>query len=129
MGQNALRLFAEYSIGSDVAMSTDHISSKANIIADTISRVNETFVPKKSHIYDVPFSILVKQVCSKYTEMKSWRIFLPSQELLSDLNSVLSSKYSTVALKRNQNCGRFVTAESIFCGTASNETFSTEYFL
>ena len=99
MGQNALQLFAEYNIGFDVAMSMDNISSKANIIADTISRVNELFVPKKSHIYDVPFSILVTQVCSKYTEMKSWKIFLPSRKFLSDLNLVLLSKYSTVAQK------------------------------
>ena len=129
MGQNALRMFAEYSINSEVAMSIDHIPTKENIIADTLSRVNDLFQPKKPHIYDVPFPKLIQQVCLKYTEMKSWRIFLPSQELLLDLNLVLSSKYSTAVLKRNQNCGRFVTAESIFSGTASNETFLTEYFL
>jgi len=33
MGQNALRMFAEYSINSEVAMSTDHIPTKENTIA------------------------------------------------------------------------------------------------
>lgn len=51
MRQNALRLFVEYSINSKVVMSTDHISSKANIIADTLSCVNELFVPKISYIW------------------------------------------------------------------------------
>ena len=50
MGQNALYLFSEYIINSEVAMSTDHISTTANIIADTLSHVNELLKPKKHHI-------------------------------------------------------------------------------
>ena len=129
MGQNVLRLFDQYTLNYKVTMSTEYISGKLNEIADTISRVNELFVPKKSHIYNVTFQLFIKKVCTKYSAMKYWRIFLRSPDLLSDLNFVLSSTLSMEEPKSRKKLGRFVTAKSISFGTANNGTSSTEYFL
>jgi hypothetical protein len=129
MGQNALRLFANYMLLSQVSSTTDHVKGIDNVEADDISRVQELFSPKKSHIYDVPFSTLIQQVCQKYNNLKSWEIFLPSPEILSDLSYVLSSDYLTEVPKRRKHFGHFYHVESTFYGSATNVNSSLGSFL
>ena len=129
MGQKALRLYAEYTQNSEVALSPDHIRGVDNVVADGISRVNEFFSPQKSHVYDVPFPHLVQQVCTNFTELKSWRIFLPNQQFLSDLNWIFSSSNALVAPKRRPSCGQFVPVAHISSGIATTRRSSTEFFL
>jgi hypothetical protein len=129
MGQNALRLFANYMLLSQVSSTTDHVKGIDNVEADDISRVQELFSPKKSHIYDVPFSILIQQVCQKYNNLKSWEIFLPSPEILSDLSYVLSSDYLTEVPKKRKHFGHFYHVESTFYGSATNDNSSLGSFL
>jgi hypothetical protein len=129
MGQNALRLFANYTLQSPVTSFPEHIAGKDNIEADDVSRPDELFSPKKSHIYDIPYPILMQQVCRKYNKLRSWTSFHPSAEILSDLNYVLSSVSRMEVPKRRQNLGHFCPVESIFSGSASNTTSSIGSFL
>ena len=43
--------------------------------------VQELFSPKKSEIHDVPYTTLLKQVCLKHKEKRSWRVFQPKRIL------------------------------------------------
>jgi hypothetical protein len=129
MGQNALRYYAEYTLNSPVALNTKHIKGELNIVADDISRVNELFSPKRHCLHDLPYSALINQICTKYEEMKSWRIFLPSPEILCDLRSILSSASFMEAPSQRKNLGRYATVESISSTTAKSGTCSTHYFL
>ena len=129
MGQNALRYYAEYTLHSPVALNTKHIKGELNIVADDISRVNELFSPKRHCLHDLPYSDLITQICTKYEEMKSWRIFLPSPEILCDLRSILSSESFMEAPSQRKTLGRYATVESISSTTAKSDTCSTDYFL
>ena len=129
MGQNALRYYAEYTLNSPVALNTKHIKGELNIVADDISRVNELFSPKRHCLHDLPYSDLINQICTKYEEMKSWRIFLPSPEILCDLRSILSSESFMEAPSQRKTLGRYATVESISSTTAKGDTCSTHYFL
>ena len=81
-GQNMLRVYAEYQRTSAVCSVAAHIVGVKNIIADDISRVQESFKPKKTHIHDVDLQTLLAQVCQKHRKFRSWEIFLPSNDLL-----------------------------------------------
>lgn len=130
MGQNMLRYYAEYERMSPVTSVADHIKGIDNIVADDVSRVQELFRPKKTHIYDQNFSTLLQQVCLKYKTFRSWQIFLPNRTLLSDLNSMLSSESLTERpTKRSQPLGHFARVDSIFSTSAGNEESSKKYFL
>ena len=97
--------------------------------ADDISRVQELFSPQKTQIYDVPYITLLKQVCLKHKEKRSWRVFHPSAQILSDLSCVLLSNYVTEVPKKTKNLGQFYPVESTFYGTAGNETSYPSSFL
>ena len=129
IAQNLLRMFANYLLYSLLKGDTDWIPGDENGEADEVSRVQELFSPKKSEIHNVPYTTLLKQVCLKHKEKRSWRVFQPSAQILSDLNSVLSSKYLTEVPKKRENLGQFFPVESTFYGTAQNaESFNT-FFL
>ena len=129
MGQQGLRFYAEYAQNSACGQNTDHISTKDNVMADGISRVNEMFSPALSHIYDVPYPTLIKQVCLTFNELKSWQIFLMNPEILCNMNWIFSSTNATEAPKRRQNLGQFVPVKPTFFGTATNDVSYQECFL
>ena len=118
IAQNLLRLFANYMIHSLVKGDTNWIPGEMNKEADEVSRVQELFSPTKSDFFDIPYITLLKQVCLKHKDKRSWRNFQPSAQILSDLNCVLSSKYLTVVPKKRERLGQFYPVESTFYGTA-----------
>ena len=127
--QNLLRLYANYLINSPIKGDTAWVAGDNNGEADDISRVQELFSPQKSQIYDVPYITLLKQVCLKHKEKRSWRVFHPSAQILSDLSCVLLSNYVTEVPKKTKNLGQFYPVESTFYGTAGNETSYPSSFL
>ena len=98
-------------------------------MVDGITRVNEMFSPILSHIYDVPYPTLIKQVCSTFNELKSWQIFLMNPKILCDMNWIFSSTSATEAPKQRQNLGRSVPVKPTFYGTVPNNVSYQEYFL
>ena len=54
MGQNILRLFANYLLLSPIKGHTKHIAGKDNCQVDDISCVKELFTPQKTHILMFP---------------------------------------------------------------------------
>ena len=66
MATLALLLFAKYMKHSPVSSAPEWIAGKKNTEADDVSCVQELFSPQKTHIYDVPFPLLLNQVCLKY---------------------------------------------------------------
>ena len=57
MGQNVLRLFANYLLLSPIKGQIKHIAGKDNRQADVISCVKELFTPQKTHILSSLYSI------------------------------------------------------------------------
>ena len=80
-----LRVYAEYQRLSQVCSVAEHIAGVENKTADDISRVQQLFTPRKTNIYDVPFDVLLAQVCQKHKKFKSWDIFASEKaNLMSD---------------------------------------------
>ena len=129
MGQNQIRLTAEYSLGANVKTTGDHLPGSENDMADDISRPYKFFSPPLTTIHDVPFSILVKQVCQKHPILRSYRIFLLSPELFSALNSSLSRNAKWERPQRPQKSGRLVPADVILSTGVSSGESMTRYFL
>jgi hypothetical protein len=59
MGQNQIRLSAEYSIDANVKSSRKHLKGTLNTMADKILRPHERFTPHLTKIHDIPFSTLL----------------------------------------------------------------------
>ena len=129
MGQNVLWFHTEYTRNQDIAIRTDHISGKLNIVANGILRVHETYTPHKPFIFDTNYAELIQQVCSQFNKLKSWRIFLPNPEIISDMRWIFSSTSAMEVPERRQNLGQFVHAERTFFGTAANAESWITYFL
>ena len=129
MATNALRMFAEYMRLSDVSPVPQHLPGKLNVEADDVSRVHELFTPQRKFIYDVPYHILLEQVLLKYSRMRSYDLFLPSPELLSDLLFLVSSDGLMEVPSRKKNLGRFLPVDSISSGSATNTSSSISCFL
>ena len=120
MATNAIQLFAEYMRLSDVSPVPQHIPGVLNVEADDISRVQELFCPKLKSIYHLPYHTLLQQVLQRHNKMRSYEIFLPSQELLLDLSYVVSSDASMGVPSRKKSLGHFLPVDSIFSGSAIN---------
>ena len=127
--QNLLRYFANYLLHSPVKGDTHWIPGEENVEADDVSRVQELFSPHKTEIHDIPYVTLLKQVCLKHKEKRSWRVFHPSAQILSDLNSVLLSNYVTAVPKKTKNLGQFYLVEPTFYGTVQSKTSYPSSFL
>ena len=127
LGQNLLRMFAEYTLDSPVHVNTDHIAGKDNIVADDISRVSELFSPPLSAAYSCPFPTLIQQIVLKYTQMRSWRVFLPNPEIIADMRSALLSD-SSMEGSCQKRLGRFVPVEHILSGGLNGADSLTTYF-
>ena len=117
---NALLMFTEYMKYSPVLPVPDWIKGSENVQADDLSHVYKLFPNEKPFIYDVPYHILLKQVCRKYSKMSNYDIFLPHPEILSDISYLVYSDYSTVVPKRRKSLGRFFRVSSIFSGSVND---------
>ena len=124
-----LQLFAEYMKDSQVSANPQHIPGKLNVEADGISRVQELCSPHKQFVYDISYKSLLLQVLRSYNNLRSFRLFLPSREMLSDLSMLLTSGNLMEELKRRKCCGRFVPVDYIFSGSATSTNSCTSYFL
>ena len=129
MGQNQIRLTAEYSIDANVKSYAEHLQGIKNEMGDTISRPHELFTPKLTTIYDVPFSTLVKQVCQKLPILRSYRVFLLSPELFSVLSSSLLKNVRWERPQKPQRNGQLVPVDAILSTGAQSEVSTTQYFL
>jgi hypothetical protein len=74
MGQNQIRLSAEYSLDANLKSSGKHLKGTLNTMADGILCPHERFTPHLTKIHDIPFSTLKKQVCQKHPILQSYRI-------------------------------------------------------
>ena len=129
MATIALRYFAKYMPNSPVQPVPKWIAGELNVEADDVSRVQELFSPKLKFIYNVSYSKLIHQVLQKYSMMRTWDLFLPSPELLSDLSCVVSSVPSMAVPSRKQRLGHFVPVERTFFGSAVHTGSSPSCFL
>ena len=129
MATSALLYFAEYMKYSPVSPVPAHVPGVENTTADDISRVYQLFPNKKSFIYNVPYPLLLRQVCHKYNKMLNYNVFLLDPEIVSDLSFLVYSDYSTVVPKRRKNLGRFFPVSSIFSGFVNNTIYSDSFFL
>ena len=50
MGQNLLKLYAEYQLLAPVCSVTEHIKGENNVVADAISRPDQLFSPPLTHL-------------------------------------------------------------------------------
>jgi hypothetical protein len=129
MGQNQIRLSAEYSIDANVKLSGKHLKGTLNTMADEISRPHERFTPHLTTIHDIPFSTLIKQVCQKHPILQSYWIFLLSPELFSALSLSLSRNAKWECPQNPQKNGRLVPVAAILSTGASFDKSTTRYFL
>jgi hypothetical protein len=129
MGQNQIRLSAEYSLDANVKSSGKHLKGTLNTMADKISRPHERFTPNLTKIHDIPFSTLVKQVCQKHPILQSYRIFLLSPELFSALSSSLSKNAKRERPQKPQKNGWLVPVAAILSTGATSDESTTRYFL
>ena len=129
MATNALLMFAEYMKYSPVLPVPDWIKRSENVQADDLSRIYKLFPNDKPFIYDVPYPILLQQVCHKYNEMSNYNVFLPHPDIISDISYLVYSDYSTAVPKRRKSLGRFFPVSSIFSGFVNNTIYSNSFFL
>jgi hypothetical protein len=129
MGQNQIRLSAEYSLDANVKSSGKHLKGTLNTMAGKISRPHERFTPHLTKIHDIPFSTLIKQVCQKHPILQSYQIFLLSPELFSALSLSLSKNAKWERPQKPQENGRLVPVAAILSTGASFDESTTRYFL
>jgi hypothetical protein len=129
MGQNQIRLSAEYSLEAKVKSSREHLKGTLNQMADEISRPHERFTPHLTTTHGIPFSTLVKQVCLKHPILQSYRFFLLSPELFWALSSSLSKNAKWERPLRPQKNGRLVPVAAILSTGASFSGSTARYFL
>ena len=89
-------------INNPVGIKADHIAGSQNILADTISRVYTSSYSK--HCFAKLFQ--------EFPQMKSWKRFHPSQELLSLLYSILLEEQDQ-GLWHPKNLGHFAPGNNI----------------
>jgi hypothetical protein len=81
-GQKLLGIYSELLRSYDLSLRSDHIEGERNVAADFLSRPTN---PSLSH------AARAEQIFQSHPSMRSWRIFLPSPELLQLLTSALFS--------------------------------------
>jgi hypothetical protein len=101
-GQLLLRIQAALYHTSDVHGHTEYIKSEDNVLADLLSRSPEP------PLTDDAFSTFIAQVLASHPEMKTYYFFLPSQDFLCVLRSVLLTNVSLTIHCLPKKLGRFV---------------------
>ena len=118
-----IHVYAEYESLFQVCSVAKHIKGIKIKTVDDIYYVQELFVPRKTHIYDVSFNIFLAQVCQNHKKFKSWDIFLPSRQLLSQMRSTVSSDFPTVQLKVTKAPGHCTCVNSILSSSTTTKTY------
>jgi hypothetical protein len=120
VGQNLLRLFAEFHLLSPIGIASSHIAGANNTVADFLSRPCDLYSPPLTSPSDRTVFSHIQQAYLKKKVLTSWTVFLPTPELLSALCSMLSSNASWERPKSPRNNGAFVPCASILSGSSSN---------
>jgi hypothetical protein len=120
IGQNLLRLFAEFRLLSPIGIVASHIAGVDNTLADFLSRPCDLYSPPLTSPSDRMVFSHIQQACLKKKELASWKVFLPTPELLSALCSMLSSNANWERPKSPRNNGVFDQCASILYGSSSN---------
>jgi hypothetical protein len=129
VGQNLIRLYAEFIRCSPLGLSAAHIAGALNVVPDCISRPCLLFSPPLTSPCDRRFSDLVQAVCQARSELGSWGLFLPSPELLSCLRSTLSSGASKGRPSLPVTYGHFVASASTLYGSSTTKASLGNFFL
>ena len=129
LGQQQIRLTAEHTLLHDVKSTASHVTGNTNDPADSFSRPYRLFPKPYPNLWDIPFNHIIKQVCMKHRQVKSWRIFLPSQEVISSLNATLSNDVVWERPNKPKNSGQLLPVASILSTGAQSEESSKRYFL
>jgi hypothetical protein len=125
-GQALLHFFTELSLLTTVGAPPKHLAGHLNFPPDLISRPCELYSPHGVSPLDHSFYCHVTQICQHLPKLKSWRIFLPSADLLSNLSFRLSSDVPSGRPLVPKNLGRFVPVGSISAGSSPrSEPFPT----
>jgi hypothetical protein len=119
IGENLLRLFAEFRLLSPIGIAACHIAGVDNTLADFLSRPCNLYSPPLSAPSDRTVFSHIQQACLKKKELASWTVFLPTPELLSALCLMLSSNANWERPKSPRNNGVFVPCTSILSGSSS----------
>ena len=119
--------YGELTLHSPVHNNSSHIAGQDNVVADNISQVCELFSPHLSSAHSCPFPILIRQIVSKYRQMRSWRVFLPNPETLANLKSILLSDCCMEDVNLPRNLGRFVRVKHILCVGSNSNDYSRQY--
>lgn len=120
IGQRLLEFFAELRLSSPhLGLSVSHLAGDLNVEADLLSRPRALYsAPIDPHELSFPSHLL--QICNRRPALASWKVFLPSPDLLSSLASILSSDVSTAVTDPPKNFGTCELASSIFSGSPAN---------
>jgi hypothetical protein len=102
-GQKLLGIYSELLRCHDLCLRSDHIAGEINVVADTISRPTNCSL---SH------AARSEQLFQSHPIMRSWRIFLPSPELLQLLTCALFSPLPAVPPSLPPGLGQLVRVAS-----------------
>ena len=103
-GQNLLGVYAALLKQYQIGVQCDHVPGEANIIADFISRPDNT---------SYTFPQRAEQIFLQHPFLRTYSVFQPSPEMLRLLSSVLSTKPVRLLPDLPPTLGQFATAESI----------------
>ena len=101
-GKALQRILCSIMINNQLGIETDHIPGENNILADTISRIYSS--SSSVHTFDILFE--------KFPQIKQWKRFQPSQELLSVIYLALL-KEQDPGLCPPKNLGHFILDKDI----------------
>ena len=113
----------------DVKSTRSNITINANKPADSFSQPYLAFPKPYPNLWDIPFNRVIKQVCTKHRQQKSWQIFLASGEVISSLNATLSNNVVWERPTKPKNSGQLLPVVSILSTGAQSEEFLEQYFL
>ena len=115
--QGLLRLYAEFLLESPLGNYPRHLAGTLNVMPDTVSRPSELYSPNLDSPSDRSFRSHISQIIQRLPELASWKVFLPSPELLSLFRSALSSSAISDRPLVPETLGQFVDVESILSGS------------
>ena len=126
---NAVKLKAELSLLTDLKGHIEYIEGDDNKDPDFLSRPQDTFGKKNDLSYcNLPYLKLLQQICKQRSKFGSWRIFLPTKDLLWTLSSVMSSRYLSQP-KIPLNKGHAHLIRSILSGGVKSMESTDTFFL
>ena len=102
-GQRLIGVMAELLRTSNLGLNAKHIAGVENVLADFISRPTH---------FNLSHSHRAEQIFQTHESLRTWDYFLPSQELLQSLSSLLFNEQTRDPLNLPENLGHFVPSGS-----------------